>query len=74
MHIQAHSLITDPSCVWNPLVSGIIKINIDDLFSLGSNTGGIGGIFHDHEGAVLLHFGKQVFAHLVIHMEVLVIC
>lgn len=50
-----------------------IKINVDDSFSYSILVSGIGGVFGDHLGLILLQFAKQVKAELVIHAEILAI-
>ncbi|KAB2599540.1 hypothetical protein D8674_009811 [Pyrus ussuriensis x Pyrus communis] len=32
---------------WNPSPAGWVKINVDGSFLLGSNVGGVGGVFRD---------------------------
>ncbi|PKU59188.1 hypothetical protein MA16_Dca028443 [Dendrobium catenatum] len=48
-----HELI---SSSWHPPPPGWIKVNIDDSLQC-SNEAGIGGIFRDHKGRMLLSFG-----------------
>lgn len=56
-------LPTSALCVLTCLESlsqGFIKINIDGSYSLNLAFVGIGGVFRDHDGKTLLHFGKQL--------------
>lgn len=54
MTTAGHTQFQRPTLVGNPPVLGIIKINMDGSYYLGSNTGGIDGIFWDHKGQILL--------------------
>ncbi|XP_020688077.1 uncharacterized protein LOC110103627 [Dendrobium catenatum] len=52
-----HYMLTSTS--WHPPPPGWIKVNIDASL-LSSNEVGIGGIFRDHKGRMLLSFGFSV--------------
>lgn len=47
------------------------KINIDSSFSSESDSSGIGGVFRDSTGTVILHFGKKVDVNSAIHTKIL---
>lgn len=58
---------------WVPSCPNRIKIDMDDSFSSSMGASGIGGVFRDHLGTVLLHFAKHVEADSTINVEILVI-
>lgn len=68
-----HSAIARPSASWLPPCPNRIKVNVDGSFSSMSGASGIGGVFRDHLGTVLLHFAKHVKADSTIHAEILAI-
>lgn len=57
--------------VWVPPTFGQIKVNIDVSFLGGTGRGGIGGIFRNSNGRVLIQFGKQVSTDSVVHAEIM---
>lgn len=57
--------------VWTPPASGQIKVNVNDSYFGSSGKGGIGGVFRDLDGKVLLQFGKEVLVDSTVHVEVL---
>lgn len=58
--------------VWTCLTTGFIKINMDVLFLGSSGKGGVGGVFRDSEGKVLVQFGKEAQVDSIVHVELLV--
>lgn len=58
---------------WTPPSPNRIKINVDGSFSSTTGARGIGGVFRDYSGTVLLHFAKQVKVNSAIYAEVLAI-
>lgn len=52
--------------VWNSLVVGHLKVNVD---SLGKR--GIKSVFRNLDGRVLIQFGKEVSVNSAIHAELL---
>lgn len=47
---------------------GETKVNMDCFFE-----GGIGGIFMNSKGKVVLQFGKEVYVEFAVHVEILVL-
>lgn len=48
------------STSWVSSSSGSIKINVDGSYSVECVRSGIGGVFQDHSGNVILHFSKEI--------------
>lgn len=57
--------------MWKPPATGQIKVNVDGSFRDGSSREGIGGVFRDFEGKVLLQFSKEVRVQSAMETEVL---
>lgn len=58
---------------WTHPVQGIIKVNAEESFCSSNRTNGIGWIFRDHGGSILLPFSKHIIADLTIHANILAI-
>lgn len=57
--------------MWTFPSFGQIKVNVDDFFLGNSRREGIGGIFKNLEGKMLLQFGKEVKEKSTVHAELL---
>lgn len=55
---------------WVPPSMGCIKINVDGPFYVDLNRIGIGRLFHDHSGNMLIHFTKFVIIDSAIFMKI----
>lgn len=55
---------------WVPPSMGFIKINMDKSFYSEVNRSGIGGIFCDHSGNMLMQFSKKVVIDYAILTEI----
>lgn len=58
-------------CVWSPPVEGQIKVNVDGSFFGGVGREGIGDIFRNLDGKVLLQSCKKLLVELAVYVELL---
>lgn len=62
-----------PNSVRTSLAQGIMKVNNNGSFSTERSSTGIESIFWDHDGRILLYFGKHIIVDSTILVEVLAI-
>ncbi|KAI0522398.1 hypothetical protein KFK09_004777 [Dendrobium nobile] len=72
-HWGANQLYKLNSSFWHPPPPGWIKVNIDASL-LPSNEAGIGGIFRDNKGRMLLSFGFSVVHWDIVFLDLLAFC
>lgn len=61
------------SIVWIPPPLDTIKIDVNRFFSSVTNWSDIRGVFYDHDGRMILHFGKNVSVDSAIQQKVMII-
>lgn len=55
-------------------MQGSIKVHVDGFYRARCNWSGIGGIFRNYEGNILIQFSKHIHIESAIHAELLAVC